>query len=66
MDSLTRIVVETLPLADDLDLHVSVVEVGGVRGVDIRNYIPSTQTYGRGVIVPYEQLRALRTALGKA
>lgn len=65
MDSLTRIVIERVPVADDLEIHVCVVEVSGVRAVDLRNFIPSTQTYGRGLIIPQEHAKAVRAALGK-
>ena len=38
---------------DDLEVRVRVVEADGERFLDIRDYIPSTEVYGRGVSMPY-------------
>lgn len=36
-------------IKDDLELHVFDTTYGGVTLVDIREYVPSTETFGRGV-----------------
>lgn len=45
-------VVQTIPKAADLECHMRVVEIEGVRVVEMRDYIPSLKTYGRGYWVP--------------
>lgn len=64
-DIFTRTVVERIPVADDLEVHVSKVEVDGLQAVDLRNFVPSTESYGRGLIIPAELVKAVRSALGK-
>lgn len=36
----------------DLEVHVRVVEADGTRFVDIRDFVPSTELYGRGIMLP--------------
>lgn len=45
-------VVGAIPKAPDLEAHVRVVEVENVRLVEIRDFIPSLQEYGRGYWLP--------------
>lgn len=45
-------VVAEITKAPDLRAHVRVVEVEGMRVVEIRDYIPSLGEYGRGYWVP--------------
>jgi hypothetical protein len=43
-----------VPKAQDLVTRVRTVEVGGSTVVEMRDYIPSLQEYGRGYWVPLE------------
>lgn len=45
-------VVQTIQKAADLECHIRVVEVEGVKVVEFRDFIPSLKTYGRGYWVP--------------
>lgn len=45
-------VVGVIPKAPDLECHVRVIEIDNVRLVEIRDYIPSLQEYGRGYWIP--------------
>jgi hypothetical protein len=45
-------VVQSITKAPDLECHVRVVEVEGVKVVEFRDYIPSLNSYGRGYWVP--------------
>lgn len=47
-----RKVAKRVEIAPDLELHVSHLTVAGQRLVEIRNFIPSTKEYGRGVTAP--------------
>lgn len=47
------VVVKRIPVASDLEVHVKVTVIDGTREVvQIRQFYPSTQTYGRGALVP--------------
>jgi hypothetical protein len=35
---------------NDLETHIRALWVGGVEFVELRDYIPSTKTYSRGVV----------------
>lgn len=48
----TSRVVQTVHKAPDLECHMRVVEVEGVKVVELRDYIPSLDTYGRGYWLP--------------
>lgn len=50
----TRIV-GVIPKAPDLECHVRVVDVENVRLVEVRDFIPSLQEYGRGYWVPMSE-----------
>ena len=49
-----REVIRTVDVAPDLQVHVSALTVDGVQFVEIRNWIPSAESYGRGVVFPRE------------
>lgn len=36
----------------DLELHVKVTWINGLEFVNLRDYVPSTQEYGKGVLFP--------------
>lgn len=40
----------------DLELHVKVTWVNGLQFVNLRDYVPSTQEYGKGVLFPIDIL----------
>lgn len=45
-------VVQTIRKATDLECRVRFVEVEGVRVIELRDYIPSLDEYGRGYWFP--------------
>lgn len=45
-------VIQTVPKTGDLETHLRVVEVEGVRVVELRDYVPSLGEYGRGYWLP--------------
>lgn len=47
-----RKVHKKIDVAPDLEVHVSTVRVATQTLTEIRNYIPSTKEYGRGVTFP--------------
>lgn len=56
-------VVAGIERGPDLQLRVSRLELDGEAFVDIREFIPSTNTWGRGVMVPVELKKPLLAAL---
>jgi hypothetical protein len=40
--------------ATDLDTHVRVITIDGIRVVEIRDFVPSLEEYGRGYWFPAE------------
>ena len=65
----TEQVLVSVPTFDDVEFRVRRVEVDGLTFIDLRDFVVSTGTYGRGVMVPPKQaivgldaaLRLLRT-----
>ena len=47
----------------DLELHVKVTDVEGEKRVNLREYVPSTKTYGRGVLFPLPDIIAVMDGL---
>jgi hypothetical protein len=45
-------VIQSLPKAVDLETHVRIVEIEGIRVLEFRDYITSLGEYGRGYWVP--------------
>lgn len=45
-------VTQVVNKAPDLECHLRVVEVEGVKVIELRDYIPSLSTYGRGYWIP--------------
>lgn len=58
-------IIETIPKAEDLKLAVRTVKIEGVEYIDIRDYVPSTKTFGKGVLFRRHVLPDLVIALGK-
>lgn len=48
-------VVAVVPKSADLECHVRVVEVENVRVLELRDYIPSLDEYGRGFWIPLSE-----------
>lgn len=48
-------VVGILPKAPDLECHIRVIEVENVMVVELRDYIPSLEEYGRGYWLPLSE-----------
>jgi hypothetical protein len=63
----TTHVIQSIAKAQDLDCHVRTVEYDGVRLVELRDYIPSLDTYGRGYWMPLTEtnVEALMHALSE-
>lgn len=40
--------------ADDLEVHVRYRRIDGEEFADIRDYVPSTKFYGRGILIPFD------------
>lgn len=55
--------IETIPKADDLKLAVRTMAIEGVEYIDIRDYVPSTKTFGKGVVFRRHVLPDLVKAL---
>lgn len=53
----------SFPKAADLTTRVKITRVDGREFLNIRDYVPSTKTYGKGVLIPMERLQDLREAL---
>ena len=62
----TERIVGSVPKGDDLVVRVRVLEVDGEEFVDIRDYVQSTETYGRGLLVPVDRRKELATLLRSA
>jgi hypothetical protein len=48
-----REVLQIMPKADDLEVHLCKARLDGVTVIDIRDYIPSLGVYGRGTTLPW-------------
>lgn len=60
-----RQVIRTVDIADDLQVHVSVLTVDTDQFMEIRNWIVSNQAYGRGLVAPIKHARQIRDALNE-
>lgn len=51
--------------SDDLEVHTCMASLAGVTVLDIREFVPSLQQYGRGTTLPWntETLKVMRAAL---
>lgn len=45
----------TVRKAGDLETHVRTIEIDGSRYVELRDYIPSLEEYGRGYWFPFDK-----------
>jgi hypothetical protein len=51
-DPFKRKVLAAVPLDEDVEAHISTLEVAGVEMMEISEYIPSAKRYGRGITLP--------------
>lgn len=49
----------------DLELHIKVTWIDGLEFVNLRNYVPSTKEYGKGVLFPSHMLPWIVEELGE-
>lgn len=56
-------VVGIIEKGTDLELRVRTLTADGEDFFDIREFVPSSETYGRGVVVPLAQKKALLNVL---
>lgn len=63
-----REVLAKVTKADDLEVHTCKARINGVVVLDIREFIPSLNEYGRGTTLPWntESLKVLRAAMSAA
>lgn len=50
----------------DLTVRVRLLEADDERFIDIRDYVPSAELYGRGVLVPVDAKKMLLAAIKEA
>lgn len=55
-----------IPKANDLVVRVRRLKVDGETFVDIREFVPSIEVYGRGILVPLEASVELSKAIAAA
>lgn len=58
-----RKVISRFPVAPDLEIAVSMLSVKDERMLEIRNFVPSQKSYGRGVVIPAELANDVAAAL---
>jgi len=51
----STLLIGSIPKASDMECHVRIVEVDAVKVVELRDYIPSLQEYGRGYWMPMDE-----------
>ena len=51
----STLLIGAIPKAPDLECHVRVIEVENIKVVELRDYIPSLQEYGRGYWMPMDE-----------
>lgn len=59
-------IVGNIERGNDLALRVRRIAIDGEEFLDVREYIPSTATYGRGIMVPADLKKPLLAALKEA
>lgn len=63
-----REVLSKVVKAEDLEVHLSKAVMAGVAVLDVRDYCPSTDTYGRGTTIPWnsESLKLVKAGAAAA
>lgn len=62
----TETIVGSVPKGDDLIVRVRRLEIDGEAFLDVRDYVQSTETYGRGVLIPTSSAKGLAQLLRSA
>lgn len=63
MATITETVVGEVEKGNDVVLRVRALEVDGEQFLDIRDFVPSSETYGRGVVIPRKQAASVAKLL---
>lgn len=70
LDPITESLVGELEKGTDLVVRVRVLEVDDAGDklafVDVREYVPSSETYARGVLIPKTQAKSLAKLISEA
>jgi hypothetical protein len=67
MSDLHRTLLQQIQVSEDLEIHISLVSSpGSPVFIEIRNYIPSLDYYGRGMILPPGTPKLIAAALNSA
>lgn len=66
MPPITETVIGDVEKGVDLVLRVRTLEVDGEEFLDVRDYVPSSDTYGRGVVIPRKQAAGIAKLLRSA
>jgi len=62
-DDVRREILVEVAKAPDLDLHVSILHTPWADYAEIRDYVPSIEKYGRGVLIPASALEEVTIAM---
>lgn len=62
----TLTVIGSIERGPDLTVRVRRVKIAGLDMIDIREYVPSSETYGRGILVPANMAKPLIAAIKEA
>lgn len=66
LDAIDYTLIGTVPKADDLEIAVRVAQVADERVIDVRDYVPSIDFYGRGITVPVDGAYGLAQLISDA
>lgn len=62
----SREVLERFEKGRDLEVHVSIVTVGEASWVEVSDYVPSRDSYRRGIVLPKNIKQRVGAAIRKA
>jgi hypothetical protein len=65
MSAFKRKVLDKFERREDLEIHVSQVTADGMHYAEIREYLPSLDTYGRGILIPQDGVNHVVSGLLK-
>ena len=60
-----REVLLRVPRRYDLDIHVAKITIEDGTYVDVREFIPSLQQYGRGILIPADRAESLGESISR-
>jgi len=64
-DPFKRKVLAAIPLDEDVEAHLSTLEVAGVEMIEVSEYVPSAKRYGRGITMRVEKWWGLLAVAGE-